>query len=275
MFLHYTEENPHSSVDLQAIAEDGLTFLYDRVLYWVRQGQMPPTTPQVEPTRTINPAISPEMRSNVSDPNTKGKKKEIDKDQMQPTSWFRYLERRKAAEAAERKANKHKFITVVEGQKIPLPEGSDHGRKILEPIKPKDKKSRLDRKSKRSKRDKDGNDTIETSDSTLNFSFSSHKVSSDFEDMTSRKVRRVRTETVEQEKAPKKKLWKYMKKDSRPAVTPELSRREMIENYITREMEDIEIGEIYITSSLYVMFLYYMCLRDALLPLLSYLKITK
>ena len=190
-----------SSVDLHSMAENGLDFLYDRVLYWVRQGRIiPPEAPILQLSKPTLPDMSKKKNnkgfnnghfpkiSSRSDKTTIGEHRpkylrKLENDLgMQPSSWFRYLEKKKAAEVTSRKTNQKEFLHVLEGQKIDFKDNAENvGRtsptRAMKNTKEEKKDSKKKKKSKQTK-DKD-NISSSDADSGLNISFATYKQPSD------------------------------------------------------------------------------------------------
>lgn len=254
------------SVDLHSMAENGLDFLYDRVLYWVRQGRIiPPEAPSNPTAEKSSHHESHSMLPNITSPRsdssrgTKTSNKPIltrkqlllNEDKAQPKSWFRYLERKKQAELSSRKNNQTRFLHVLEGQRLQLKENLEN-RKPLTPLKPnkppiKEKKlKKTGRKSKERDKDHNASDT----DSGLNISFSTYRQPSDLYRDHSLEDTSTFYPIKEESPLPLKvvpfhnsRLPGFSKKDR---SSQEAAKREQIQIYIAKELEEIEIGEIWI-----------------------------
>jgi len=246
-------ELPSGSLSLSNMAEKGLNFLYDRVLYWVRQGRILPPEAPILPPPQPSPSRLPEKRtsprsdtSSVSKPSVDGRSNKFDSRKKdggnQPTSWFRYLEQKKVSNVSTRKSNQLKFLTVLEGQKMELKENSEPKKPLspLRPAPPKTEKPSIKRGRKRKgarSSDKDNSDT----DSGLNISFTTYRGNSDGENhMSFEEIEPIKEESPSPRKMPQKKLMKYMKKDRKEKVA---HRREQLIHFVTKEIEDIELGK--------------------------------
>ena len=246
-------ELPSGSLSLSNMAENGLNFLYDRVLYWVRQGRILPPEAPILPPPQPSPSRLPEKRtsprsdtSSGSKPSVDGRSNKFDSRKKdggnQPTSWFRYLEQKKVSNVSTRKSNQLKFLTVLEGQKMELKENSELKKPLspLRPAPPKTEKPSIKRGRKRKgarSSDKDNSDT----DSGLNISFTTYRGNSDGENhMSFEEIEPIKEESPSPRKMPQKKLMKYMKKDRKEKVA---HRREQLIHFVTKEIEDIELGK--------------------------------
>ncbi|XP_061171291.1 outer dynein arm-docking complex subunit 4-like [Saccostrea echinata] len=249
------------SVDLHSMAENGLDFLYDRVLYWVRQGRIippeAPSNPAEKSSNHDNQSMLPGLTSPRSDSSTRTNPKPklsrkhllMNEDKTQPKSWFRYLERKKASELTARKNNQTRFLHVLEGQRLQLKENLEN-RKPLTPIKQtkpqiKEKKvKKTGRKSKDSHKDHNASDT----DSGLNISFSTYRQPSDLHQDHSLEDTSTFYPIKEESPLPLKvvplhnsRLQSLHKKDR---SSQEAAKREQIQIYIAKELEEIEIAYV-------------------------------
>ncbi|KAK3106467.1 hypothetical protein FSP39_020556 [Pinctada imbricata] len=133
--VNQAEELNTGSVDLHSMAENGLDFLYDRVLYWVRQGRIiPPEAPILPPPKTtenlpkiLSPRSEESGGKSIKEHRPRLLRKLDNDSGMQPSSWFRYLERKKVAEVSSRKVHQSKFLHVLEGQKLDLRDNANFG----------------------------------------------------------------------------------------------------------------------------------------------------
>ncbi|WAR06390.1 TTC25-like protein [Mya arenaria] len=118
------------TTNLGSTAKNGLNFLYDKVLTWVRKGeQVPVTQPTTLPRETKTSARRKSMAHGSSveslleeqekENEARLKKRSRRKGQSKaPHTWYNFLENRKLEEAQERKNARNKFLHVVEGHKI-------------------------------------------------------------------------------------------------------------------------------------------------------------
>lgn len=251
-------ELPSGSISLSNMAENGLNFLYDRVLYWVRQGRiLPPEAPilppppQPTPPKLLEKRTSPRSNSSCgSHPSYDNKSTKSDarrhEGAKQPMSWFRYLEQKKVNHVSNRKtSNQAKFLTVLEGQKMELIENPENNRKPLSPLRPTPPKTekpsiRRGRKRKGARSsDKENSDT----DSGLNISFSTYRGNSDLDNhMSFEEIEPIKEESPSPRKMSQKKLMKYMKKDKKDKT---VNRRQQLIHFANKEIEDIEIGKYF------------------------------
>lgn len=243
------------------MAENGLDFLYDRVLYWVRQGRIippeAPSDPAEKPTQHDSNNMLPNINSPRSDssrdtkvntkPKVSRKQMLLNEDKTQPKSWFRYLEKKKAAENSTRKNNQTRFLHVLEGQRLQLKENLEN-RKPLTPIK-QTKPQIRDRKLKktgRKSKDRDRDQSVSDTESCLN-SFSTYRQPSDlYHDHHSLEDTSAFHTIKEESPLPLRvvplqnsRVHGWSKKDR---SSQEAAKREQIQIYITKELEDIEIG---------------------------------
>ena len=250
------------SVDLHSMAENGLDFLYDRVLYWVRQGRIippeAPSNPEEKPPHHESQSILPSINSPRSDSSrdtrvstkmkVSRKQMLMNEDKAQPKSWFRYLEKKKAAEMSTRKNNQTRFLHVLEGQRLQLKENLEN-RKPLTPIKQtkpqiRDRKSKkTGRKSKDSFKDHNASDT----DSGLNISFSTYRQPSDlFHDQHSLDDNTTIHTIKEESPLPLKVVSLHNSRvhgrSKKDRSSQEAAKREQIQMYIVKELDEIEIG---------------------------------
>lgn len=252
------------SVDLHSMAENGLDFLYDRVLYWVRQGRIippeAPSDPAEKPTQHDSNNMLPNINSPRSDssrdtkvntkPKVSRKQMLLNEDKTQPKSWFRYLEKKKAAENSTRKNNQTRFLHVLEGQRLQLKENLEN-RKPLTPIK-QTKPQIRDRKLKktgRKSKDRDRDQSVSDTESCLNISFSTYRQPSDlYHDHHSLEDTSAFHTIKEESPLPLRvvplqnsRVHGWSKKDR---SSQEAAKREQIQIYITKELEDIEIAYV-------------------------------
>lgn len=230
---------PRGSVDLTNMAETGLNFLYDRVLYWVRQGRIiPPEAPNTRPSTIKSQSSTVKMKTTKQHKDSKDTR---EKDPKPPGSWFRYLDKKKAAEANTRKANPHQFLHVLEGQKVQLKDSVDTLRPQRPMIRRPKQENTLKAKRKRNNTTKELHPSSD-SDSGLNISFSTYKGNSDL-DLKSNGSARYQDFTAEPQtpsntlKLPNTDMSKYSRGRRR-------IRREPIVSYINKVMEDIEFAYV-------------------------------
>ncbi|XP_060070135.1 outer dynein arm-docking complex subunit 4-like [Ylistrum balloti] len=240
---------PRGSVDLTNMAETGLNFLYDRVLYWVRQGRIiPPEAPTTRPStyKSQSNSSTVKEKSAKTYKESKGNK---EKDPMPPGSWFRYLDKKKAAEANTRKANPPQFLHILEGQKVHLRDTVDPQRSQRPVIRRPKQENTLKRKKIRNNTLKDNlsqHHTSSDSDSGLNISFSTYKGHSDLDLKSNGSARRVCPDVMEERQSPQNTL-------KPPNANTDMSkhnrgrrriRKEPIVCYIDKVMEDIEFAYV-------------------------------
>ena len=172
----------------------------------------------------------------------------MNEDKAQPKSWFRYLEKKKAAEMSTRKNNQTRFLHVLEGQRLQLKENLEN-RKPLTPIKQtkpqiRDRKSKkTGRKSKDSFKDHNASDT----DSGLNISFSTYRQPSDlFHDQHSLDDNTTIHTIKEESPLPLKVVSLHNSRvhgrSKKDRSSQEAAKREQIQMYIVKELDEIEIG---------------------------------
>ncbi|VDI18654.1 Hypothetical predicted protein [Mytilus galloprovincialis] len=251
-------ELPSGSISLSNMAENGLNFLYDRVLYWVRQGRiLPPEAPilppppQPKPSKLLDKRTSPRSdtssgsRPSVDAKSSKSDTRKSEVGVKQPASWFRYLEQKKVAKVSNRKTNNQgRFLTVLEGQKMELIENNENKKSLspLRPTPPKTEKPTLKRGRKRKgarSSDKENSDT----DSGLNISFTTYRGNSDYGEnhMSFEDIEPIKEESPSPRKMSSKRLVKYMKKDKKEK---QAQRRQQMIHFVNKEIEDIEIAYV-------------------------------
>ncbi|XP_021376018.1 tetratricopeptide repeat protein 25-like isoform X2 [Mizuhopecten yessoensis] len=240
---------PRGSVDLTNMAETGLNFLYDRVLYWVRQGRIiPPEAPGTRPSTLKSTSNASTVKAKSTKIHKDGKETK-EKDPMPPGSWFRYLDKKKAAEANSRKANPPQFVHVLEGQKVQLKDTLDPQRSQRPIIRRPRQENNLKVKRGRNNTLKDNlsqHHTSSDSDSGLNISFSTYKGHSEIDLKSNGSARRRSQDVTEETMTPTNTL-------KLPYVNTDMSkynrgrrriRREPIISYINKVMEDVEFAYV-------------------------------
>lgn len=234
---------PNAS-NLGSTAENGLHFLYDRVLNWVRQGEAnhPSVQPTPLPRETKTSARRKAMAHNSSVESIveelekenerrqkKGRKK---RESKAPHSWYNYLENKKAEEAHERKQYKNIFLHVVEGRKINPREHSN-----VEIKKSKGGPDHTRRKEGKLRRDKDHESKESLSQP---FIFRSYRPGSDMRNSKDSKGTPHTSSEHEEPMRTPPKTNKLTKKDKRQQ---ELERRRAaVAKFVAKEMEEIEMS---------------------------------
>lgn len=222
------------------MAETGLNFLYDRVLYWVRQGRIiPPEAPITRPSTFKSKSNA----STVKETPVKKPKENKAKEAMPPSSWFRYLDKKKAAEATSRKANPLQFLHILEGHKVPLRGNADVQRPIIR--RPK-LENTLNVKRRRNNTLKDNlsqHHTSSDSDSGLNISFSTFKGHSDENLKSDSSAKHTRKDPKEDVPSTRNSLKPPTLITTKSMNSRDRRRQEPIIPYINKTVEDIEIGK--------------------------------
>ncbi|XP_060604151.1 outer dynein arm-docking complex subunit 4-like [Ruditapes philippinarum] len=223
-------------------AQNGLHFLYDRVLNWVRKGDPVPTvgpTPLPRETKTsakrktMIHGSSVESLLEEQDKENESRKRKHYKKKAQskaPHTWYNYLENKKVEEAQERKHARNVFLHVVEGRKIKPKEHSN--------LDMKRSKQDPERRSKDGKLRK--NKEYDSKESlSQQFLFKSYRPGSDLRNSDESKGTAMDTSDQEkpiQTRTPPKKLRNFGGQKDR------LERRRIaVGKYVAKEMEEIEM----------------------------------
>ncbi|KAL4229383.1 hypothetical protein ACF0H5_012422 [Mactra antiquata] len=244
-FLGETEDiSMPGKANVGSTAQNGLHFLYDRVLNWVRKGEPVPTvqpTPLPRETRTsarrksmihgssVESIIEEQERENENRKRRRAKKK---KESNVPRTWHTYIENKKQDEAQERRISQNFFLHVVEGRKI---QPKEHSNLELKKSKhePEFHKRGKDGKLRRNK-EQGSRESLNQS-----FTFKSYRPGSDLRGSDESKQTAMDTSDHERPvsiKTPPKKIRQYGGQKER------LERRRVaVGKYVTKEMDDIEI----------------------------------
>lgn len=243
--------------------DNGINFLYDRVLYWVRQGRI---IPPEAPDSRLNTAKSISGKSSGISRDSRSYKGDKERNNMDirenaikyPAKTFRHMDKVKASEPSVHKFQQPHFLHVLTGKGI-QPRDSFELRKPLSPIrKPAETTRRITRdqylrRQRRTSRDSVTLNVTSDTDSGLNTSFntSSHTVGHSDNEQPSKESSMVHTPIPGQSAKsstqlhrnnlkPPSNVQKHRFKDRN---TRWEIRKESILSYITKSLEDIEYGK--------------------------------
>jgi hypothetical protein len=278
LILFLDKEPPHADVDLQAEAENGLNYIYDRMLYWIRKSG--PPAPSCLPA--YKDTLLSQTRKELAQGKVKGDDPKPDADDKpkkrhmklketrhndmynnagEPVNnkenymWNRYLEKKKMEKIKERKASKRVFLPLLQGQRVELRDCSE--KSTTSPrnnTKPAGQQGKQNKKRTKQTRTDRLRTSDEDTDTNISFEFSSNvPVDEPMETSPSAPVLEEFPPSLDMVKEevtsparrppPPRRLWKYMKQDKLSQETRDAVRRESIHSYLSKEMEAVEFGK--------------------------------